>query len=85
MCSSDLQLPKHAGQYYVKDPYSGQVMLVDTNQFSKRYTAAVNKHEEYVYEVFRRAKSSCIKVMTTQDYFRNLVHFFKKLVKMRER
>ncbi|RME53560.1 DUF58 domain-containing protein [Candidatus Woesearchaeota archaeon] len=81
----DETLPKYAGEYYVKDPYSGQVMLIDTKTTSHMFAQAVKEEDKRLANTFKETKTSYVKLYTNEDYYRKLFLFFRQLSKKRGR
>jgi uncharacterized protein (DUF58 family) len=74
----DRSLPKNVGQYMLKDPYSNKNIYIDVNQFSEKYEEFVKKEEEYIKNVFTKAKGGFVVLQTDQDYVEPLLKFFKR-------
>ena len=74
----DEELPKNAGHVIIEDPYSKQKIYLDTNQCSKKYAENVKKEKEKIREAFRLTGSALIELRTDEDYYGDLIKFFKR-------
>ena len=74
----DRQLPKNAGQYMLEDPYTGEKLYIDVNQYAESYKQLVEKEEAEIEKHFKATKSELLKLSTNEDFYRPIVTFFKK-------
>lgn len=74
----DRELPKQEGQYYLEDPYTGEKMLVDVEQYAKSYKEFVEKEEEDIEKQFKATKSEFLKITTDKNFYEDVIKFFKR-------
>lgn len=71
----DRTLPA-SGEYVLKDPTSGQALVIDTADYALPYREYVHKEEQHLTNLFRRAGADLAMLETTDDYARVLTEFF---------
>lgn len=76
----DRELPLFAGQYFLKDPNSGQTMYVDPNNFARKYKELSAQNEQYVRQVFKKLRSGCLLMVNELDDPYALRRFFSNLL-----
>ena len=74
----DRELPRDTGQYVLEDPYSGEKLYVDVNQYASEYKRFVEKEEAEIEKQFKATKSDLLKLTTDQEFYKPIVTFFKK-------
>lgn len=78
----DRKLPKHDGQFTVRDPNSNETMLIDTSQFAKKYEEFNSKREKSVKRVFKKLRSDCLLIENETDFVKVLEAFFEQQRRM---
>ena len=74
----DEELPKDTGHVIIEDPYSQKKIYMDTKKCAEKYAENVRKENEKIREVFSLTGSALIELRTDEDYFQNLIKFFKR-------
>lgn len=74
----DRELPKKGGQLMIKDPYSDDMIQIDTHQYSKIFREQVRKEEEYIHRSFEHAKAHLKLLSTDTDFYDQVLKFFIK-------
>jgi uncharacterized protein (DUF58 family) len=74
----DKELPRDTGQYVLEDPYTGDKLYVDVNQYAAAYKKLVEEEEAEIEKHFKATKSDLLKLDTDKDFYRDVVKFFKK-------
>lgn len=72
----DRELPRHGGQFAVKDPNSNETMYIDTRQYAREYSQLTKEHEERVMKTFKRFRSNCMLIENGTPYDEALHRFF---------
>lgn len=80
----DRNLPKNAGYFVIENPYSNKKVTIDTVEYYEKYKKIVEKEEKYIENIFKKAKSSCLTLQTTFEYFKPIVEFLEKRTKIRK-
>lgn len=73
----DRELPKNAGQYRVKDPFTEETIYIDAGDYADEYKKFVQREEEIIVQTFKKLKSDCVRLITGMDYQDALVKFFR--------
>ena len=74
----DTQIPENIGYYTIEDPNNNERLVIDTKDYSKRYNYEFEKDKLKIDNYFKKAKSSCLTLLTNQDYFNPLIKFLQK-------
>jgi uncharacterized protein (DUF58 family) len=74
----DQALPKNTGQYMLEDPYTGEKLYVDVNQYAEAYKQLVVKEEAEIEKHFKATKSELLKLSTDEEFYRHIITFFKR-------
>jgi len=72
----DRELPRHTGQFVLQDPNTDETLYIDTDVYGKEYKEASLKQEQYIQNVFKKLKGSCIVVENDSDFKKALERFF---------
>lgn len=78
----DLKLPNDDGQFFLKDPLTGETIYVDNRQFSKEYEKLSLEHVERVRNIFKKVQGDCLVLKNGQDPTDDLKKFFNKQVRL---
>jgi uncharacterized protein (DUF58 family) len=74
----DRELPRNVGQYMLEDPYTGEKLYIDANQYADAYKKYVEKEEAEIEQFFKVMRSDFLKLTTDQDFYKPIITFFKK-------
>jgi len=74
----DRELPKGTGQYLLEDPYTGEKLYVDVNQYAAEYKKFVEQEELEIEKQFKAARADLLRITTDEDFYRKIIKFFKK-------
>lgn len=74
----DLKLPEGDGQFFLKDPSSGETMYVDNKQFAKEYEKLSSEHIKRVRNAFKKVQGDCLVLKNGVDPTNDLKRFFNK-------
>ena len=75
----DRELPKDTGgQYMLEDPYTGEKLHIDVNDYADAYREYVKKEEADIEKHFKATKSDLLTLTTDQEFYKLIVTFFKK-------
>lgn len=74
----DRELPKGTGQFELEDPYTGEKLYVDVNQYADAYKKLVEAEEAEIEKHFKATKSDLLKLTTDSDFYMDVVKFFKR-------
>lgn len=76
----DRELPKHAGQYFIKDPNTDETMYMDAYDFAKEYKEKTLENEAYILRAFKKLRSGCLLMVNEEDDPRRIQQFFSSLL-----
>lgn len=74
----DKELPKNTGQYMLEDPFSGEKLYIDVNQYADAYRQYVAQEEAEIAKHFKATKSDLLVLTTNEDFYKPVITFFKK-------
>ncbi|MBW2991060.1 DUF58 domain-containing protein [Candidatus Woesearchaeota archaeon] len=74
----DIEMPRSAGQYLVRDPYSAEKLYIDSHQYKKIYAFEARKEEEFIRRSFEKAKLGFVSLRTDEDFQEPIMHYFRK-------
>ncbi|HEY9702350.1 MAG TPA: DUF58 domain-containing protein, partial [Allocoleopsis sp.] len=74
----DRELPKDAGQFFLEDPFTGEKLYVDAEQYADAYKKYVEKEEQEIAKNFKSTNSDFIRITTNSDYYVELSKFFRR-------
>jgi len=74
----DKVLPKGVGQYMLEDPFTGEKLYIDTDQYADAYKKYVMHEEAEIEQFFKVMRSDFISLTTDQEFYKPLITFFKK-------
>lgn len=74
----DLNLPASGGQFFVKDPVTGESMYIDSDQFAKEYSIESKNYLDYVRNVFKKLRGDCLILKNGEDPTSPLQKFFNR-------
>ncbi len=69
----DSRLPKGVGKMVLRDPVTGEIMLVDVDKIREKYEAEAAREEKFVEEKFRAANAPFIKTYTNKSFVQTFV------------
>lgn len=78
----DRELPRHAGQFVIKDPNSEETLLLDGATYAKAYKQLSQEQEEYIKDVFKKLRGNCVVIENESDYKKSIEKFFAAQRKM---
>jgi uncharacterized protein (DUF58 family) len=78
----DLNLPKHGGEFILRDPYSDEKLLVDSTQYGKIYHEEATKNETFVRNSFEKSKLGFVSLKTNEDYHEHIIDYFRKRMRL---
>ena len=81
----DQTLDGVSGQFFLKDPQSGESKYIDVKLYQKEYKQIAKEQEEYVVNVFKKLKGDCVKITNGEPYETSIRRFFESLSKRSER
>ncbi|MBN2422647.1 DUF58 domain-containing protein [Candidatus Woesearchaeota archaeon] len=74
----DRELPKHAGQYVLQDPYSNEKIYIDSGQYHEIYAKQVKEDENLIRRKFNLLKSDFLLLTTDKPFTDKILKFIKK-------
>jgi len=74
----DRELPRGAGQYMLKDPYTNEYLYIDVNQYAEKYKQLVLEEERRIRNVFKQNRGGFVLLTTDKDYTEPLLRFFRR-------
>ncbi|MGM5479885.1 MAG: DUF58 domain-containing protein [Nanobdellota archaeon] len=80
----DRELSGVKGQFVLQDMAGSQSMYVDAKHLKKEYYFRTLEQENYVFDVFRKLKSGCVRLINGDPYEKSLQHFFVSLHRMQK-
>ncbi|MFB6076421.1 MAG: hypothetical protein ABEK17_04725, partial [Candidatus Aenigmatarchaeota archaeon] len=69
----DEELPEGGGKFRLKDPYSGNTVVLNLDKAKDEFEKRAKEQFEKVKQEFRRSDSGFIKVFTDEPFVKNLV------------
>ncbi len=73
----DLALPPEVGQVYVKDPESGEILLIDTKLVKEDYEKLVHEQDNHLMKLLKNIQIDYLFMPTNQPFTKPLFSFFK--------
>ncbi len=73
----DVMMPAEVGQVFVKDPYTGQILLVDTKKVKQEYERNMQEQETQLAKMLKDVNVDHMFLRTDQPYNKEVFKFFK--------
>lgn len=74
----DAFLPRHGGQFTVKDPNSDDTLLIDAELYGEEYKKIASEHELYVQSVFKKLRGRSVVLDNCSDFAKSIEKFFSQ-------
>ncbi len=72
----DRTLPKNAGEYALKDPQTGEKIIIDCADYAQKYKDYVEQEEKKIISTFRSLGGEAVVIETTQNMVKSLIALF---------
>ncbi|MCK5107738.1 MAG: DUF58 domain-containing protein [Nanoarchaeota archaeon] len=76
----DYSMPEEQGQYLLENPFTGEKIYIDSNQYKGVYEEEVKNKIASIRNVFEKTKMGFVYLKTDEDFEKPIVNYFKKRI-----